>query len=380
MKRRVRFTLMCALSVISLLMPTVAAKADSSRSSSYRPDDMLIPPKTWQITMRGRTVANLGDRLAVKLNTPQNLALEDGDEAGELQTLDLTAATVAVDAKGAQIPLGAVLPGQDVRVTFRFYWQNSSPRTLVTADCNKIELVGETQQRKSTAAPADFGNEVLVGTVVSVKGRRLEVYVESGHAKCGEDVFYVQGLQRADIPQSAQITGSDGTRMILSEIEPFDRVVLQELTCEWMLSYPPQFLLTGAAKIQVLDQGEKLFNAESLIGRSGLENDRTGEITAVTGNPTADELYAKDKTADFFIFNDLVCLNAGSIDWVQKLSLTKDVKLGEINATGKTAGWQGWNATKLPKGAKIYACKGRQDILLAESGGKLIPYLKMAEG
>ncbi len=96
----------------------------------------------------------------------------------------------------------------------------------------------------------------------------------------------------------------------------------------------------------------------------------------ITGNPTPDDFRGEN----FFVYDDLVCIRADSIEWVTELRLTKGDMLGEIIRTGITEDYADWDATDLPVGTQIFQHSERNEVLIAIYDSTEIPYLKMIEG
>lgn len=92
-----------------------------------------------------------------------------------------------------------------------------------------------------------------------------------------------------------------------------------------------------------------------------------------------ESLYHADNSIDLFVYENVAYVNAHDVGWVAALDLEKMELLGAIRETGTTSDFDDWDATVLEVGSNIYQ-SGRPDILLAESNGFLIPYLKYVEG
>lgn len=106
----------------------------------------------------------------------------------------------------------------------------------------------------------------------------------------------------------------------------------------------------------------------------------TGCNTAkATSNPTPEQVYSDDNNVDMFIYEDIVYINAADVDWVKNETFDKGDRIGEISESGITSDFNNWDATVLPVGTEIYESDNAQ-ILLANSGEQLIPYLKWVEG
>lgn len=105
-----------------------------------------------------------------------------------------------------------------------------------------------------------------------------------------------------------------------------------------------------------------------------------GETTKVTiDSIDAEEVLTLDPDADIFQYDGVIYKT--NIDWVEELSLTKDVQIGEIKTKNDTnTDFQNEMANKLPLGAKIFSAKERGDILIVELEGKTLKYLAVVEG
>lgn len=90
-------------------------------------------------------------------------------------------------------------------------------------------------------------------------------------------------------------------------------------------------------------------------------------------------LYSENPNIDMFVYQDIAFVNASNIDWVAKLDLTKGDLLGTIEDTGVSKKFKDWDATLLDIGSNIYKSE-QSDILLVESNGLMVPYLKIIEG
>lgn len=105
-----------------------------------------------------------------------------------------------------------------------------------------------------------------------------------------------------------------------------------------------------------------------------------GETTKVTiDSIDAEEVITLDPDADIFQYDGVIYKT--NIDWVEELSLTKDVKIGEIKTKNDTnTDFKDEMANKLPVGAKIFSAKERGDILIVELEGEVLKYLAIVEG
>ncbi|WP_264738898.1 hypothetical protein [Cytobacillus firmus] len=93
----------------------------------------------------------------------------------------------------------------------------------------------------------------------------------------------------------------------------------------------------------------------------------------------AKEVLTLDPNADIFQYDGVIYKT--NIDWVEDLSLTKDVQIGEIKVQNDDyTEFNDEMANKLPVGAKIFSAKERTDILIIESEGADLKYLAIIEG
>lgn len=101
-----------------------------------------------------------------------------------------------------------------------------------------------------------------------------------------------------------------------------------------------------------------LFIPTILIGCTGSPGQNEG------GRLTKEQVLKLNPDADIFEFNGKVYKTG--VDWIEEEELTKDEQIGEISEQ---------MANKLPVGAKIFASKERNEILIVEYDGKEKRYL-----
>ncbi|WHY85927.1 hypothetical protein QNH39_25685 [Neobacillus novalis] len=118
--------------------------------------------------------------------------------------------------------------------------------------------------------------------------------------------------------------------------------------------------------------------ALALLTITGCSNG--GETTKVTiDSIDAEEVLTLDPDADIFQYDGVIYKT--NIDWVEELSLTKDVQIGEIKTRNDTnMDFKDEMANKRPVGAKIFSVKERGGILIVESEGEILKYLAIVEG
>lgn len=102
-------------------------------------------------------------------------------------------------------------------------------------------------------------------------------------------------------------------------------------------------------------------------------------VSLTVENDSPESVYAEDKNADFFVYEDTVYINAQDVEWVMNMQLTAGEQAGEIKRTDVNKGFEDWDATVLEQGTVIYESDA-SEILLAEDGDELVPYLKYVEG
>jgi hypothetical protein len=105
-----------------------------------------------------------------------------------------------------------------------------------------------------------------------------------------------------------------------------------------------------------------------------------GETTYVTNDSIdAEEVLTLDPYANIFQYDGVIYKT--NIDWLEKLTLTKDVQIGKIKTKNDTnADFKDEMSNKLPVGTKIFSAKERGDILIVEFEGKSLKYLAIVEG
>ncbi len=131
-------------------------------------------------------------------------------------------------------------------------------------------------------------------------------------------------------------------------------------------------------KAKIRKKAEKaavLFSALLITGMSA----GCAGMRQPTDDVSPEAVYAEDKNADFFVYEDTVYVNAQDIEWIQAMQLTAGKQEGEIKRTGVTEDFQDWDATVLDEGTVIYESDA-SGVLLADEGDELVPYLKYVEG
>lgn len=97
------------------------------------------------------------------------------------------------------------------------------------------------------------------------------------------------------------------------------------------------------------------------------------------GRINAREVLTLDPDADIFQYNGVIYKT--NIDWLEEISLTKKVLIGEIKTKNNAnTDFKDEMSNKLPVGTKIFSTKERGDILIVEFEGKILKYLAIVEG
>ena len=131
-------------------------------------------------------------------------------------------------------------------------------------------------------------------------------------------------------------------------------------------------------KAKIRKKAEKAAVLFSVLLITGMSAGCAG-MRQPTDDVSPEAVYAEDKNADFFVYEDTVYVNAQDIEWIQAMQLTAGEQEGEIKRTGVTEDFQDWDATVLDEGTVIYESDA-SGVLLADEGDKLVPYLKYVEG
>lgn len=108
-------------------------------------------------------------------------------------------------------------------------------------------------------------------------------------------------------------------------------------------------------------------------------NVQGGTTTVSIDSIDAEEVLTLDSDADIFQYDGVIYQT--NIDWVEELSLTKDVQISEIKTKNNAnTDFSDEMSNKLPVRSKIFSTKEREDILIVESEGEFKKYLAIVEG
>lgn len=108
-------------------------------------------------------------------------------------------------------------------------------------------------------------------------------------------------------------------------------------------------------------------------------NVQGGTTTVSIDSIDAEEVLTLDSDADIFQYDGVIYQT--NIDWVEELSLTKDVQISEIKTKNNAnTDFSDEMSNKLPVRSKIFSTKEREDILIVESEGEFKKHLAIVEG
>jgi hypothetical protein len=114
----------------------------------------------------------------------------------------------------------------------------------------------------------------------------------------------------------------------------------------------------------------------ALFSINGYSN---GGETVIKDSIDAEEVLTLDSNANIFQYEGVIYKT--NIDWVEDLTLTKDVQIGKIKTKNDTnKDFKNETSNILPVGTKIFSAKERGDILIVEFEGKALKYLAIIEG
>ena len=138
-------------------------------------------------------------------------------------------------------------------------------------------------------------------------------------------------------------------------------------------------VLIGCQQENAIDNEEQSHSSEEPIKNGDVVNLNEETTTISSGNINAEEALTLDSNADIFQYEGVIYKT--NIEWVEELSLTKDIQIGEIKAKNNAnTDFKDGMSNKLPVGAKIFTTNERGDILIVEYEGEIKKYLAIVEG
>ncbi|KOS61816.1 hypothetical protein FJQ98_08845 [Lysinibacillus agricola] len=107
-----------------------------------------------------------------------------------------------------------------------------------------------------------------------------------------------------------------------------------------------------------------------------------GCAPAINTNPTATSILKEHSQVDILQYNNLIYINATSLESIKKLEFTKSEKIGEVvKTTNSSKKFKDFYATKLESGTEIFSTNDNNTYtIIAESNGQQILYTVLLEG
>lgn len=138
-------------------------------------------------------------------------------------------------------------------------------------------------------------------------------------------------------------------------------------------------ILIGCQQENDIDVDDQSYSSEEAIKNGDVVNLNLETTTISSGNINAEEALTLDSDADIFQYEGVIYKT--NIDWVEGLSLTKDIQISEIKTKNDVnTDFKDGMSNKLPVGAKIFTTKERGDVLIVEYEGEIKKYLAIVEG
>ncbi|MDM5247414.1 MULTISPECIES: hypothetical protein [unclassified Lysinibacillus] len=102
----------------------------------------------------------------------------------------------------------------------------------------------------------------------------------------------------------------------------------------------------------------------------------------INTNPTANSILKEHSQADILQYNNLIYINATSLESMKQLEYTKSEKIGKIiKTTNSSKNFKDFYATKLESGTEIFSTNDHNIYtIIAESNGQQILYTALLEG
>lgn len=107
-----------------------------------------------------------------------------------------------------------------------------------------------------------------------------------------------------------------------------------------------------------------------------------GCTPAINTNPTAKYILTEHSQADILQYNNLIYINATSLESKKQLEYTKCEKIGEIiKTTNSSKNFKDFYATKLESGTEIFSTNDNNIYtIIADINGQQILYTALLEG
>ncbi len=107
-----------------------------------------------------------------------------------------------------------------------------------------------------------------------------------------------------------------------------------------------------------------------------------GCTPAINTNPTAKSILKEHSQADILQYNNLIYINATSLESIKEIEYIKCKKIGEIiKTTNSSKNFQDFYATQLESGTEIYSTNDNNIYtIIADTNGQQILYMALLEG
>ncbi|MCL1694228.1 hypothetical protein [Lysinibacillus sp. BPa_S21] len=107
-----------------------------------------------------------------------------------------------------------------------------------------------------------------------------------------------------------------------------------------------------------------------------------GCTPAINTNPTAKSILKEHSQADILQYNNLIYINATSLESMKEIEYIKCKKIGEIiKTTNSSKNFQDFYATQLESGTEIYSTNDNNIYtIIADTNGQQILYMALLEG
>jgi hypothetical protein len=107
-----------------------------------------------------------------------------------------------------------------------------------------------------------------------------------------------------------------------------------------------------------------------------------GCTPAINTNPTANYILKEHSQADILQYNNLIYINATSLESMNQLEYIKCEKIGEIiKTTNSSKDFKDYYATKLESGTEIFSTNDNNIYtIIADINGQQVLYMALLEG
>ncbi|MFJ8519723.1 hypothetical protein [Lysinibacillus xylanilyticus] len=107
-----------------------------------------------------------------------------------------------------------------------------------------------------------------------------------------------------------------------------------------------------------------------------------GCTPAINTNPTANSILKEHSQADILQYNNLIYINATSLESMNQLEYIKCEKIGEIiKTTDSSKNFKDYYATKLESGTEIFSTNDNNIYtIIADINGQQVLYMALLEG